>query len=96
MSLDKVRVGIIGAGSWAVGNHIPVLHRREDVELVVAVRKGMEALQVIKERFGFQHVTEDYREALELDLDAVVVASPPALHYEHTKAALEAGGKRVM
>ncbi|MDH3753230.1 MAG: Gfo/Idh/MocA family oxidoreductase [Acidimicrobiia bacterium] len=87
----KVRLGVIGAGSWAVSNHIPVLHERDDVELVVAVRKGEEALAVIQEKFGFSHITEDYREALGHDLDAVVVASPSSLHHEHAKAAMEAG-----
>ena len=88
---DRVRVGVIGAGSWAAGNHIPVLQKRGDVELVVACRKGREALELLKEKFGFEHVTEDYREALELDLDAVVVASPVFFHHEHAKAAMEAG-----
>lgn len=88
---DKVRVGIIGAGAWAVGNHIPVLAKRDDVELVVAVRKGQEVLDLIQEKFGFQHVTEDYRQALDLGLDAVVVASPSGLHHEHALAAMESG-----
>lgn len=87
----RVRVGVIGAGSWAVSNHIPVLGQREDVELVSAVRKGAEALAELRERFGFAHVGEDYRDALAHDLDAVVVASPAALHFEHAKAALQAG-----
>lgn len=91
MSHERVRVGVIGAGSWAVSNHIPVLHERDDVELVSAVRKGQEPLQELVERFGFRHTSEDYREALAQDLDAVVVASPAAFHYEHTRAALEAG-----
>lgn len=90
-SNEKVRVGIIGAGAWAVGNHIPVLAERDDVELVVAVRKGMEALEHIKDRFGFEHITEDYREALDLGVDAVVVASPSKFHHEHAKAAMESG-----
>ena len=88
---DRVRVGVIGAGSWAVSNHIPILHERDDVDLVVAVRKGMDALHLIKDKFGFEHITEDYREALEHDLDAVVVASPVVFHHEHASAALEAG-----
>lgn len=87
----KVRVGVIGAGAWAVGNHIPVLAKRADVELVVAVRNGMEALEHIQREFGFGHITEAYREALDLGLDAVVVASPSKFHHEHTKAAMEAG-----
>lgn len=87
----KVRIGVIGAGSWAISNHIPILAAREDVELVSAVRKGREALEAIQETFGFDHISEDYRDALAQDLDAVVVASPSSLHHEHAKAALEAG-----
>ena len=87
----KVRVGVIGAGSWAVSNHIPVLAGRDDVELVSVVRKGAEALHYVQERFGFAHASEDYRDALEQGLDAVVVAGPSGLHHEHAKAALEAG-----
>lgn len=87
----KVRVGVIGAGAWASTNHIPILQARDDVELVVACRPGLNELAQLKERFGFQHVTEDYREALAHELDAVVVASPPASHFEHAAAALEKG-----
>ena len=87
----KVRVGVIGAGSWAVSNHMPVLAARDDVELVSVVRKGPEALRYVQERFGFAHASEDYRDALEQGLDAVVVAGPSGFHHEHAKAALEAG-----
>lgn len=87
----KVRVGVIGAGSWAVSNHIPVLAARDDVELVSVVRKGAEALEAIRDQFGFTHASEDYTDALEQGLDAVVVASPSSLHHEHAKAAMEAG-----
>jgi len=87
----RVRVGVIGAGSWAIANHIPILAGRDDVELVSAVRTNREALAMLADKFGFQHVSHDYRDALALDLDAVVVASPAGLHYEHVRAALEAG-----
>ena len=87
----RVRVGVIGAGSWAIANHIPILAARDDVDLVSAVRTNREALAMLRDRFGFEHVSHDYREALALGLDAVVVASPAGLHYEHVKAALEAG-----
>ena len=87
----RVRVGVIGAGSWAIANHIPILAARDDVELVSAVRTNRKALDLLRDRFGFSHVSDDYRDALEQDLDAVVVSSPAGLHYEHVKAALAAG-----
>lgn len=87
----KVRIGFIGAGWWATTNHIPLLAKREDVELVGVCRLGKEMLQTIKETFGFPFATEDYHELLQQGLDGVVVTSPHHLHYEQARAALEAG-----
>ena len=88
----KARLGFIGAGWWATSNHMPVLEAREDVELVGVCRLGEEALEQVKEKFGFEYATEDYDELLtQCELDGVVVASPHTLHYEHARAALEKG-----
>jgi predicted dehydrogenase len=86
----KARLGIIGAGWWATANHLPILKERPDVELVAVCRLGKEELKKVAEAFGFRIATEDYRQLLEqADLDGVIVASPPAWHYEHARAALE-------
>ncbi len=87
----KIRLGFIGAGWWATTNHIPILAKREDVELVAVCRLGRDVLQRVKEEFGFAFATENYRELLEQDLDGVVISSPHRFHYEHAKAALERG-----
>jgi predicted dehydrogenase len=90
--MTKLRLGVIGAGSWAVAAHLPSLATRaEDVDFVAVCRHGGEALTRIKERFGFALASEDYRDVLTAEPDIVVVASPPHLHYEHATAALEAG-----
>jgi len=89
---DKARLAFIGAGWWATSNHMPVLERRGDVELVGVCRLGAEPLKKVQERFGFSYATEDYRQLLEdCELDGVVVASPHTLHFEHARAALERG-----
>ena len=88
----KARLGFIGAGWWATANHMPLFVERDDVELVAVCRLGQQELREVKERFGFQFATEDYRELLETqELDGVVVASPHTLHAEHAVAALERG-----
>jgi predicted dehydrogenase len=90
--MRRVRLGFIGAGWWATSNHVPLLAQREDVELTAVCRLGKDELRVVQEKFGFKHATEDYQAMLnEVELDAVVVASPHTLHYEHTRAALERG-----
>lgn len=93
--MDKVRIGFIGAGWWATTNHMPILARREDVEMAGVCRLGAEMLQAVKEAFNFPYATEDYHELLAQDLDGVVVTSPHHLHFEHARAAL-LSGRHVM
>ena len=91
-SQNKARLGFIGAGWWATSNHMPVFAARDDVELTAVCRLGQAELAEVRDHFGFAFATEDYRELLAAgQLDGVVVASPHPLHYEHARAALEAG-----
>ena len=88
----KARIGIIGAGWWATANYIPLLRQRDDVELTAVCRLGVAELKKVKDHFGFPFATEDAAELVRRsDLDAVVVASPHTLHYEHARLALEHG-----
>lgn len=88
----KLRLGVIGAGSWTVSSHLPNLAARKDgVDFVGVCRKGPDLLQKIKDDWGFEVASEDYRDVLAAGVDIVVVGSPVGLHHEHAKAALEAG-----
>lgn len=90
--MSRLRLGVIGAGSWASVAHLPSLAAMGDeVEFVAVSRHGDRALAAVKERFGFQVASTDYRDVLDAGVDIVVVASPTAFHAEHTIAALEAG-----
>lgn len=89
--MGKIRVGVIGAGSWAVASHLPNLVRHDDVELVAVSRKGPELLEKISREWGFAVASEDYRDVLDAGVDVCVVASPSGLHHEHAVAALRAG-----
>ncbi len=90
--MAKLRLGVIGAGSWAVASHLPNLARHADViEFVAVNRLGRELLERIRKRYGFAIASEDYRDVIGAGIDICVVSSPSGLHYEHTRAALEAG-----
>ncbi|CAN5501934.1 N/A [soil metagenome] len=90
--MAKLRLGVIGAGSWTVASHLPNLQRRsDDIEFVGVARKGREHLERIQSQYGFGVASEDYRDVLEAGADIVVVASPSSFHHEHAKAALESG-----
>jgi len=86
--MSKARIGFIGAGWWATSVQIPFYQAHDDVELVAVCRLGKAELAKVKDEFGFQVATEDYKELLNQDLDGVVIASPHVWHYEHAKAAL--------
>jgi len=87
----QARIGFIGAGWWATAIQLPFFAARDDVKLVGVCRLGAAELAQVRERFGFEHATEDYHELLRLELDGVVIASPHTLHYTHARAALAAG-----
>ena len=89
---EKARIGVIGAGWWAVVNHIPVLQALPDCEVVAVNRLGAVELKAVTEKFGVPLGYEDYRQMLdEVPMDGVVISSPHTLHFEHAKAALEKG-----
>lgn len=88
----KLRMGVVGAGSWAVAAHLNALSSRADeVEFVGVCRSDKDALERIRNQFGFQMASVDYRDVLSQNLDIIVVASPSGLHHEHAVAALQSG-----
>jgi predicted dehydrogenase len=90
--MAKLRLGVIGAGSWAVASHLPnFAKRRDELEFVGVCRKGPELLQKIKDDWGFQVASDDYRDVIDAGMDVCLVGSPHGLHHEHAKAAMEAG-----
>lgn len=90
--MGKVRVGVIGAGSWVVNTYLPrLVARADEVELVGVCRRDPMVLRRLKDEYGFAVASADYREVLAAGIDACIVASPAGLHYEHAKAAIEAG-----
>ncbi len=89
--MGKVKVAVVGAGWWGAEVLIPTLARRDDVVLDGVSRLGAAELARVKDHFGFAFASEDFRAVLARKPDAAIVSSPHGLHYEHAKAALEAG-----
>lgn len=89
--MSRLRLGVIGAGSWAISSHLPNFARSDEVEPVAVARHGRELLDKVARDFGFGVASEDYRDVLAAGVDICLVASPTGLHHEHAKAAMEAG-----
>lgn len=88
----KLRLGVIGAGSWTVGSHLPNLaQRRDQLEFVGVCRHGAGLLEKIKQDWGFRMSSENHTDVLDAGADVVVVASPTSSHFVHARDALESG-----
>jgi predicted dehydrogenase len=88
----KLRLGVIGAGSWTASSHLPNVERwRDQVELTIVNRRNPELLEKIKRKFGFRKATTSWEDVIAERCDIVIVGSPTAQHHPQAKAALEAG-----
>jgi predicted dehydrogenase len=77
---------------WASQSHFPALRAHPDVEMTAVCTTRTETAEEARKAFGAKLAFTDYREMIaspEVDAVAVVVKVP--LHYEPTKAAIEAG-----
>src|SRR5256712_656268 len=87
--MAKLRLGVIGAGSWTVSSHLPNLERwRDDVEFTIVNRRTPELLEKIKNTFGFQKATTNWEDVIAERCDIVIVGSPVGYHHIQTKPAL--------
>ena len=94
--MDKIRIGIVGAGWVAQNRHLPALAELPGVELRAIWSRDAERAREIAGKFGIARTAPDWRAVTEApDLDAVVIATPPVLHLPATLAAL-ANGKHVL
>jgi predicted dehydrogenase len=89
-----LRIGVIGVGALTLRGILPhltqddVIDRARVVALCDPVLARAEAAAA---RYGVPRAFARVNEMLAEEIDAVTVASPIGLHYEHCRAALEAG-----
>ncbi len=85
----RVRLGVLGAGSFAVTTLLPALKRTERVDLVgISAATGTHARHA-GDKFGFRYCATDEDEILsDPEVDAVVVATRHHLHAEQAIKAL--------
>ncbi|HVE79715.1 MAG TPA: Gfo/Idh/MocA family oxidoreductase [Gemmatimonadaceae bacterium] len=88
----KVRVGVLGAGAWARGAHLPGFRRDPRCELVAIADPQLDLARAAAGDFDIPAVAADHRELLARDdIDLIDVCTPSATHFELAWGALEAG-----
>ena len=92
---DKIRLGFVGANvnsTWSSQSHYPALLASPDVELTAVCTSRPESAEEARQAFGAKLAFHDFREmASSPEIEAVAVVVRVPLHYEPTKAAIEAG-----
>jgi predicted dehydrogenase/threonine dehydrogenase-like Zn-dependent dehydrogenase len=89
---DKIRVALVGAGSFAQGMHLPNLMKLADTYHLQAVvtRTGTTGRN-IGLQFGADYITSDYNDVLQdPDVDMVMICTRHHLHAWQTIQAIEA------
>jgi predicted dehydrogenase len=92
---DPIGIGVVGAGMIAQRGILPHLSQedvRDRVRLVAVCDPAPGRAHASAERYGIATPYESLEELLtDPSVDAVTIASPIGLHFEHVKASLDAG-----
>ena len=92
MAQPTVRLGYIGAGAYSRRVLLPNFRKIPGVELVVVANSRQETSDAVAKEFGFARSVADWREVVGADdIDAIVVGTRTAAHYEMIPPVLEAG-----
>ncbi len=95
MKRDKLRVGVIGAGRWSKGAHLPGFFRSPLADLAVICDLDRDAADACAREFQIPEVTTDYEKVLaRADIDVLDIVTRGD-HQDLVFAAL-AAGKHVL
>ncbi|MBM4429777.1 MAG: zinc-binding dehydrogenase [Chloroflexi bacterium] len=90
---DKIKVAVVGAGSFAKSMHLPNLQRLSNLYHIRAIvsATGSNA-KATGQQFGADYVSTNYEDVLnDPDVDAMLICTRHHLHARQTIAALRAG-----
>jgi predicted dehydrogenase len=86
------RVAILGCGAIARAAHLPSILRERDVTVAALADNDAGNLAAASALARGARAVAEYRDVLAMpDVDAVIIALPPALHADAAVAAIEAG-----
>jgi predicted dehydrogenase len=82
-----INIGVVGCGYWGP-KHIRVCHELRDVTLASVCDIDEQRLQPVQNQYPVVQATTDYKEFLNSNLDAIIIATPVNTHFQLAKAAL--------
>jgi predicted dehydrogenase/threonine dehydrogenase-like Zn-dependent dehydrogenase len=93
LKTDKIKVALIGAGSFAKGTHLPNLEKLNNFYDIYAImtRTGSNATSIARQ-YKAKYATTDYQEILnDPDVDMVMICTRHNLHAQYSIEAMKKG-----
>jgi predicted dehydrogenase len=91
-SNGRLRIGVLGAGAWALGAHLPGYRRDARCEVVAIADPQTALAREAAARFNIADVAASHVDLIGRDdIDLVDVCTPSHTHFELASAAIEAG-----
>ena len=92
MNESKLRIGVLGAGTWAQVAHLPGWLRDPRCEVVALCDVAAERARDVAAHFAIPEATDDWQAVVSRpDLDVIDIVTPSDTHLELALAALGAG-----
>ena len=85
---DKIRVGLIGSGNFAISTLIPTINKSKEGYLSTLLGREGLSLHVAKKRFDINTITTDESDFYK-NIDAVFISTPHQTHFNFLKKAIE-------
>ncbi|MGC9504398.1 Gfo/Idh/MocA family protein [Baaleninema sp.] len=88
---ERINVAVIGTG-FGRKVHIPGFQLHHRTKVTAVFNPNLEKAQAVAKEFNIAHACDSLEQVLNLpDVDAVSISTPPFLHYDMAKAAIDAG-----
>jgi len=90
--MRKARIGVIGVGWWGTVGHLEPLSKDDQADIIAVQSRSIDKAQKAAGRYGVPHAYADFRRMIdECEMDGVIIATTPNVHYEQARYALEHG-----
>ncbi len=86
----RPKIAVVGCGYWG-SKHVRVFRELSSAYLTLAVDDSQQRLDYIRENYPDVATTQNYEDALNSDVDGIVLATPISSHYKLAREALLAG-----